>query len=248
MKRYENRKILLATESLFTEQIKGWRTSEVVWLIFSLSAIISISVALSDNVLGITAAATGMAYTILAGKGKISCFLFGMVNTPIYAYLAFSNGYYGDAALNIYYFAMMFTGLSAWLNNRSSDNEEGIKRTRLSRRGKLQLAFLILASSAILWAALSHLGGSRPLCDSLTNVLSIAAMILTVRRAIEQWILWIAVNAIEVFMWYKTYSEGGSLISILLMWLLFLANGIYLLSLWIRIERKNKAQRNPEKP
>jgi hypothetical protein len=69
MKRHENHKILLATKSLFTEQIKGWRTSEVVWLIFSLSAIISISVALSDNVLGITAAATGMAYTILAGKG-----------------------------------------------------------------------------------------------------------------------------------------------------------------------------------
>jgi nicotinamide riboside transporter PnuC len=73
-------------------------------------------------------------------------------------------------------------------------------------------------------------------------------MILTVRRAIEQWILWIAVDAIEVFMWYKTYSEEGSLISILLMWLLFLANGIYLLSLWIRIEQKTKAQRNPEKP
>jgi nicotinamide mononucleotide transporter len=70
-------------------------------------------------------------------------------------------------------------------------------------------------------------------------------MILTVRRAIEEWVLWIIINAVEVYMWYKAWSCGNGSISILLMWLLFLANGIYLLSLWIRIERKSR-KREPE--
>jgi nicotinamide mononucleotide transporter PnuC len=71
----------------------------------------------------------------------------------------------------------------------------------------------------------------------LTNVLSIAAMFLTVRRAIEEWVLWIAVDAIEVFMWWRTWQSGEGSISVLLMWLLFLANGIYLFSLWLRVEK-----------
>ena len=71
---------------------------------------------------------------------------------------------------------------------------------------------------------------------------SIAAMILTVRRSIEEWIFWIVVNAVEVFMWVREWIAGNGNISVLLMWLLFLANGIYLLSLWLRIERKNARQ------
>ena len=217
---------------LIIDQFKGWRACEAAWFLFCIFAIAALSVYWKDNVLGITAATTGMAYTVLAGKGKISCFLFGLINTPIYAYLAFAAGYYGDFALNVYYFAMMFPGLRAWLTNASNDSSKGIVRARLSPRGHLLLVGLCTAAIIPLWIALDMLGGSRPLCDSATNVLSVAAMILTVKRAIEQWVLWIAVNAIEVFMWYQAWASGEGHISILLMWLLFLANGLYILSLW----------------
>lgn len=224
--------------NLLIRQFKGWRLPEVAWLIFSIASITALSIYWGDTIIGIIAAVTGMAYTVLAGKGKVSCFLFGIVNTPLYAYIAFKSGYYGDFALNAYYFAMMFPGLAAWLKNTSTDCEEGIKRTKLSNKNRLMLTVSCIAGIIPLWAALRFLGGARPFCDSATNVLSIAAMILTVRRAIEEWILWIIVNAIEVFMWYRAWSVGNGSVSILLMWLLFLVNGIYLLSLWIRIDRK----------
>lgn len=226
----------------FTEQFKGWRVQEIVWFVFSISAITALSLLWGDSALGISAAVTGMAYTILAGKGKISCFLFGIVNTPIYAYMAFKAGYYGDFALNIYYFAMMFPGLCVWLKNASPDHEEGIKRTRLSSKGRLVLSALVIAFILPVWLTLDRIGGTSPLSDAATNVLSIAAMILTIRRAIEEWILWIAVNAIEILMWYKAWQNGEGSVSLLLMWILFLANGIYLLGLWLRIERKNAAK------
>jgi nicotinamide mononucleotide transporter len=57
-------------------------------------------------------------------------------------------------------------------------------------------------------------------------------MVLTVRRCIEQWIMWIAVDLIEVFMWWRVWTETGNSVSVLLMWLLFLANGFYLWRLW----------------
>jgi nicotinamide mononucleotide transporter len=229
-------------QRIFTEQFRGWRTVEVAWLIFCLSSIVALSVHWGDSAVGITAAATGMMYTVLAGKGKCSCFIFGLVNTPLYAHIAFKSGYYGDFALNIYYFLMMFPALAAWLRNRSDDSEESTRRTRLTSKGRIVLGSTCLVCTLALWALLHFIGGSRPLCDALTNVLSVAAMILTVRRAIEEWILWITVDAVEVFMWWKSWQTGGGGISVLLMWLLFLANGIYLLSLWMRVAKNRETE------
>lgn len=221
-------------KTLVAEQFRGWRATEVAWLVFSVSSILALSIHWGDTALGMTAAVTGIMYTILAGKGKLSCFIFGLINTPLYAYMAFNAGYYGDFSLNTYYFAMMIPGLMAWNRNRSASSETGIVRTKLTPEGRFRLAAMCAAGILLLWPTLHMFGGSRPFCDSVTNVLSIAAMLLTVRRAVEEWILWIIVDAVEVFMWWRAWNAGEGTVSILLMWLLFLANGIYLLSLWMR--------------
>ena len=232
-------------KGLFIEQFMAWRPSEVAWLVFCVASIVALSLSWGDTALGITAAVTGMMYTILAGKGKILCFVFGLVNTPLYAYISYANGYYGDFTLNVYYFVMMFPGLVFWGRNQAKTAEEGIVRTRLSAKARLKMIAGCVAAIVALWLILRLAGGNRPLCDAVTNVLSIAAMLLTVRRAIEEWIMWIIVDAVEVFMWAKAWFADGGTISILLMWLLFLANGIYLLSLWLRIESRRKANELP---
>ena len=63
------------------------------------------------------------------------------------------------------------------------------------------------------------------------SVFSIAAIILTVKRCIEQWILWLAVDAIEMFMWWHT---GADSMAILAMWTLFFVDGCYCYALWLR--------------
>ncbi len=226
---------------MIKELFHGWRAGEVVWLVFSLSSIVGLSVHWHESALGIVAAATGMLYTVLAGKGKSACFLFGLVNAPLYAWLSFRHGYFGDFTLNLYYFVMMFPGLLAWARHPAATADEGIVRTRLTVKGRLELSVACVAGVLALWCVLRLLGGSRPFCDAVTNVLSVAAMFLTVRRALEEWILWIAVDAVEVFMWVRVWLDGGGMVSMLLMWLLFLANGVYMLLLWLRVERRAAA-------
>ncbi len=223
---------------MIKEQFCGWRLGEIAWLGFSVSSVVGLSLFWGETWLGIVAAATGMLYTVLAGKGKASCFLFGLVNAPVYAWLSYRHGYYGDFALNVYYFVMMFPGLWAWWRHPAQTAEEGIVRTRLTARGRLSLMVVCLAGVLVLWFVLRLLGGNRPFCDAVTNVLSIAAMWLTVRRALEEWILWIVVDAVEVFMWVRVWLAGDGMLSVLLMWLLFLANGVYMLRLWLRVEHR----------
>ena len=206
------------------------------WMAFSLLAITGISLTWWDagdvlhSSLALVAATTGMAYTMLAGRGKISCYVFGFVNAPIYAYLSWRWGYYGDMALNLYYFVMMVPGLVCWRRNQMSEGSGEIVRTRLSGREWWVWAAAIAVATGGLYVALRAIGGSRPLCDSLTNVLSVTAMVLTVKRCIEQWAMWIAVDAIEIVMWWHT---GASSMAILAMWALFLVDGCYCFGLWL---------------
>lgn len=218
----------------FVNELSGWSAGELIWMAFCLSAVTGLSLHWGDGALGISAALSGMMYTLLAGKGKISCYLFGIVNTPLYAYAAWRQCYYGDVALNVYYFLMMFPGIAAWRRHQCPEKGKGVMKTRLDRRGRAVLAATVIIGSAVLWQLLVLVGGNRPLCDAFTNVLSVAAMILTVRRMVEQWMMWIAVDAIEVFMWWKVWAESGNSVALLLMWLLFLVNGIYLRRMWLK--------------
>lgn len=212
-----------------------------IWVTASVLAIIGISLTwweagdVLHSSLALVAAVTGILYTLLAGRGKIACYAFGLVNAPLYAYLSYRWGYYGDLALNLYYFGMMFPGIVAWRRHQRADETGEIVRTRLSGRDRWIWLAANVAATCLLWLALRAVGGNRPFCDALTNILSIAAMILTVKRCLEQWVMWIAVDAIELVMWGHT---GATSMAILAMWALFLADGCYCFGLWISEMRR----------
>ena len=222
--------IMSGGQSVLTSRFKYW-----AW--FSVIVIVAVSLTWWDpsdvlhSVLGLVAAVTGVMYTLLAGRGRISCYAYGLVNAPLYAYLSWRWGYYGDMALNLYYLVMMVPGLVCWRRNMDTEDKGCIVRTRLGGNERLVWGAAILTGVAALWAILRLVGGNRPLCDAFTNVFSIAAIILTVRRCIEQWVLWLAVDAIEMFMWWHT---GADSMAILAMWTLFFADGCYCFGLWLR--------------
>lgn len=222
-----------------------------IWATFSILVIAAVSLVWWDpndvphSSLALVAATTGMAYTMLAGRGRILCYAFGFVNAPLYAYLSWRWGYYGDMALNLYYFALMFPGFVCWRRNLAQHpSPDGILRTRLSNHERIVWGAAMALATLGLWRLLIAFGGNRPLCDALTNILSIAAMILTVKRCIEQWVMWIAVDAIETSMWWKT---GSGSMALLLMWALFLVDGLYLFALWIG-DLKRQTRENAIKP
>ena len=225
-------------QSVLTSHFKCWAT-------FSVLVIVAVSLTWWDpsdilhSSLGLVAAVTGLMYTLLAGRCRISCFAFGFVNAPLYAYLSWRWGYYGDMTLNLYYFVMMFPGLICWRRNRDAAEAGSIVRTRLSGRERAIWSAAILVGVVLLWWILILFRGNRPLCDAFTNVFSIAAIILTVKRCIEQWVLWLLVDAIEMFMWWHT---GADSMAILAMWTLFFVDGCYCYALWLRPGALNRSK------
>ena len=88
-----------------------------------------ISIILGDTYLGIIAAITGIVCVICTGKGKLSAYVFGLVNVIAYAIIAFESKYYGEVMLNlIYYLPMQFWGFYVWSKNMNPETNEVSKR------------------------------------------------------------------------------------------------------------------------
>ena len=166
------------------QELSGWQPWEMIYIFCCTAAIGAISAYLGDNLIGIISAITGTLYTMFAGKGKISCYFFGIINTVTYGYIAYTQKIYGDMMLNwAIYLPMMFAGIILW--KRRLDEDCSVIKASLSGIQRLRLLLINIIAILLYAVVLYKLGAVQPLVDSTTTVLSITAMILTLKRCIE---------------------------------------------------------------
>lgn len=208
-------------------ECRNWHPLELVLMSSALAAVVFITVITGgDNAAGVICAVTGIMYTLLAGKGKSSCYLFGLVNSFLYGLISYQSRIYGDMLLNwCYYFPMQIVGLVFWVRNYNPEKGE-VKKIRLSWKNKILFAAGTVAAWIIFALVLARFNARAPWIDSATTVLSVAAMILSVMRCFEQWICWTVVNSLSIFMWYQVYAASGNSIATLMMWVIFLLCGV----------------------
>ena len=223
-------------------ELSGWQRWEIIYVTVCTALITGIAIYLGDTGLGIFSAVTGTLYTMFAGKGRISCYFFGIFNTITYGYIARSQTLYGDMMLNWFiYLPMMFAGIIMWHRQRKSDGS--VIKTGLSGIDRLVWVIIIGAGTVIYSEILAMMGDNQPLLDAATTVISVSAMILTLKRCIEQWLLWTLVNGLSVVMWLQVFRADGNSIATLLWWIIMLVTGMIFFIQWYR---EIRAQENPE--
>lgn len=221
---------------------KDWTRFEIGWLFTFTLVNIYLFFAWSDSLIGLISSITGMLCVVLVAKGKIANYYFGIVQTLTYAYIAYGYGLYGEVMLNaLFYFPVQFIGIYMWKKNKTEHGVKGVDVTvkSLTKKGGLYTIFSILILTIGYGFFLKYLGGNIVWTDSATNVLSIVAQILMLKRYSEQWILWISVNILSIFLWVAALvTQGGNDFSMLVMWSAFLVNSIYGYVNWRKISFK----------
>lgn len=213
-------------------EFKGWTKSEAIFVPILLLTILGISISLKDNIIATISAVFGLSYTILAGKGKISCYFLGIIGTLCYSFLSFNNALWGNLLLYAgYYFPMEIIGIFAWKKNLKKDKQEIIK-TSLNKKQQILLPIILVICTIFTYFVFLITKDKSPLFDAITTVFSVAGMYLTVKRCIEQWIIWIIVNAIASVMWLKIFLTGENVFATFLMWFIYLFLGIYFFFKW----------------
>ena len=225
--------------SFVKNELSGWGRFERIIFPTILLMITAISIYMNDSKIALISAICGISYTILAGKGKISCYFIGLIGTICYSYLSFKNALYGNLALYaLYYFPMQILGIFKWKKHLNQKSGEIIKTQLPIKEKYLYLTGAIIAT-VITSQILTVAGDANPYIDSITTVFSIVGLILTVRRCIEQWHIWFIVNGLSTIMWIEAYINGSNCFATILMWATYFLLSIYFLHTWKKDLKEN---------
>jgi nicotinamide mononucleotide transporter len=208
-------------------RMNNWNIYELIWLaVFSVVAII-LTIGMKDTWFGFSVFITGVLCVVLAAKGNIWTYYFGIYNTFAYAYLAYTNGLLGEMGLNLFFFAPMnIIGLLMW-KKRMNGNTVAMRGMKI--RGLLLTAVICVVGSLAMGFGLSLISAQNtPYIDAATNVLSIVATFLMVWRYKEQWLVYIVLNLFTVLMWIIRANNGSpDGVMMIVMWSAYLVNAVY---------------------
>jgi nicotinamide mononucleotide transporter len=210
----------------------GLRIFEYIFLAIVILFILLQAHIKQDSPIAIISAICGITYTFIAGKGNPICYLFGITGSAFYCLLSFKNHLWGNLSLYaLYYLPMQVIGFFRWNKNLVNGQKTIIKISLPKKELCLLLSLLtILTFFTYITLVLSH--DANPILDSLTTVFSIGGMYLTVRRAIEQWLFWLGVNALSLFMWISVLLSGAKVYSTITMWAVYLILAVYFYFDW----------------
>lgn len=226
---------------LIKSEFLNFKKYEIIFFTIVLFVICLVSFVLNDNKIALISSICGISYTILAGKGKISCYFIGIIGTLCYSYLAYKNGFYGNLFLySLYYLPMEIIGIFKWKKHLKKDIRE-IEKTSLTKKERIIYFSLAIITSIIFTIVLFLLGGKNPFFDSFSTILSILGQLLTVKRCIEQWYIWFIVNFLSLIMWITAYIEGADCMATIIMWSVYIILSIYFLIDWKK-DRNDKVR------
>lgn len=219
-------------KELLKRELSGWKPMEVLWLLTACGVITGLSLYWGDTLMGIVSSVTGVACVVCTGKGKLSAYAFGLVNSALYAIISYKATLYGETMLNaLYYVPMQFVGFFVWKKHMDAETGEVIKK----RMKPAAFAAMVLSIAAGTWLyglLLQHWGDAMPFVDAFTTVSSVAAMIVSVWMYAEQWWIWLVVDVFSVYMWWCDFRTGSDNLATLLMWGVYLLNAVVMLIKW----------------
>lgn len=155
---------------------------------------------------------TSIAYVVLAARGNNWCWLFAAVSTSVWGYQSyFVYHLVSDALLQFFYLLMAGVGIWQW---RKGSNGGELSVTAMSAVQHLAL-FTVAGTCGL---ALGYffdetMQAAATYEDALTTAFSIGTTFLLVRRKLENWLYWIVIDAVYVWIYLNT----GALLFALMM-------------------------------
>lgn len=127
-------------------------------------------------------------------------------------WIYFSKGLYADFSINIYYLAIAVYGYIVWTKGNRRHPQEDSKNRKVETPVSIthtppSMVAVCIAAAIALWTllylGLNYLTDSTvPVADAFTTALSIVGMWMLARKYLEQWLVWIAVDAVSSCLYF----------------------------------------------
>lgn len=151
------------------------------------------------SVLNLVSAICGVVCIFFTAKASVSACAFGILNTIVYSvYLAYWH-VYGTLCLELFVYLPISIGQwVVWSHHRDRERRELVMVK--SKEHIILIACLIVLGTLAGWKLLVEAGGSVPFLDAITVSLGVVAMLLSMLRYREQYVLWLITDVVAVAM------------------------------------------------
>ena len=149
-------------------------------------------------------------YVILAVKESIWCWAAAAISVSLYIYICYTAQLYTETGLQVFYLLMAFYGYHQWNKNNSTLKVKQwttIKHLLILVLGAL-LTFLMGFYFTI------YTDAAMPLVDSFTTVFSVFATYMITKKILGNWLYWIVIDAVSVYLYFSRDLHLTSLLFI----------------------------------
>lgn len=191
-----------------------------------------------DSWLSLLSGCLGICSVCLTAQGNILTFVFGFAQVVTYTILCYTQRFYGEIAINGYYFVTMIYGVYSWRQRlKSADGAGGgniITPRSLPLRTILWIGAGTLAGCWLAgWGLASWTDDTQPYLDAFTTIPALVAQVLMILVYREHWYIWLAVDVLSVALWLRAgdYCMAAQ-------YAFWCANCLYGLRRWKAISRQ----------
>lgn len=165
---------------------------------------------------------------VLAGRNNVHTWWTGIVGCVLMGWLFFENKLYADATLQVFF---LITGAIGWVYWKKESIAPKITNVPWSSLKYMVLGALITTA---MYGTILHkfTDAYAPLIDSAVLAFSVLAQFLLMRRNLQTWYFWIAVNTISVpLFWSRELYMTSALYAV------FWVNAVYSAYNWKKLEK-----------
>ena len=157
-----------------------------------------------------TAVFFSVLYVILAIKENVWCWGAAAISVILYIYICYTAQLYPETGLQVFYLLMAFYGYYQWNKN---DSTLQIEQWTTAKH------LLILLIGAILTFLMGfyfsiYTNAAMPLVDSFTTVFSVFATYMVTKKVLGNWLYWIVIDAVSVYLYFSRDLHLTSLLFI----------------------------------
>lgn len=151
------------------------------------------------------ATVTAIVYVFLALRENIWCWSFGILSSGLSIYIYYDQSLSYEALLNVFYVAL---GIFGWVKWNNKSKSVGIEIRRIPAVKLFVLALIGLLSGLLLGYLSAQFNLSTlPYSDALITTYSLLATWMTAKKFVENWIIWIVVDACAAILYFYKGPE-----------------------------------------
>lgn len=218
------------------------KTEIALWCTSATLVILSFLIFDRENFLILTASLTGVTSLIFNAKGNPFGQFLMIIFSLLYGVISFSSAYYGEMVTYLGMTAPMAAfALVSWLKNPYNGNKSEVKINHI--KGKEVIFMIILAAivTFIFYYILAAFHTANLVLGTISVTTSFIAVYLTFRRSAFFAIAYAANDIVLIVLWILATLSDISYLSVIICFVMFLANDIYGFINWSNMQKRQEA-------